>query len=136
MCGYKYILKPAYIVRWFFWGGKNIVIMPLSAMVLIALFFFWKDNTTPGTLLAQEIDLVREKAPLGGYPVRECTWGLHDLPGGSEYICRYRNADKTEYIRDFDLLLIRMGKTLWIILVFTSVSLAVLTGKYPRLSGK
>lgn len=21
MCGYKYILKPAYIVRWFFWGG-------------------------------------------------------------------------------------------------------------------
>ena len=24
--------------------------MPLSAMVLIALFFFWKDNTTPGTL--------------------------------------------------------------------------------------
>ena len=66
MCGYKYILKPAYIVRWFFWGVKNIVIMPLSAMVLIALCFFWQDNTTPGTLLAQEIDLVREKAPLGG----------------------------------------------------------------------
>ncbi|HHC4767449.1 TPA: conjugal transfer protein TraP [Escherichia albertii] len=110
--------------------------MSLSAMVLIALFFFWKDNTTPGTLLAQEIDLVREKAPLVGYPVRECTWGLHDLPGGSEYICCYRNADKTEYIRDFDLLLIWMGKTLWVILIFASVSLAFLTGKYPRSSGK
>lgn len=23
MCGYKYILKPVYIVRWFFWGGEK-----------------------------------------------------------------------------------------------------------------
>lgn len=136
MCGYKYSLKLEYFVRWFLWGVKNIVIMPLSAMVLIVLFFFWKDNTTPGTLLAQEIELVREKAPVGGYPVRDCTWGPPDLPGGSEYICRYRNTDKDEYVRDVDLLLIWIGKTLWIILVFTSVSLAVLTGKYPRLSGK
>ena len=26
MCGYKYILKPAYIVRWFFWGVKNAIV--------------------------------------------------------------------------------------------------------------
>ncbi|EHY3137165.1 protein TraP [Escherichia coli] len=136
MYRYKYILNTAYIVRWFFWGVKNIVIMPLSAMVLIVLFFFWKDNITPGTLLVQEIELVREKAPVGLYPVRECTRETSALPGGSENICRYRNADKDEYVRDVDLLLIRMGKTLWIILVFTSVSLAVLTGKYPRSSGE
>ncbi len=105
-------------------------------MVLIVLFFFWKDNITPGTLLVQEIDLVREKAPVGLYPVRECTRGSSELPGGSENICRYRNTDKDEYVRDFDLLLIWMGKTLWVILIFASVSLAFLTGKYPRSSGK
>ncbi|EFD9231898.1 protein TraP [Escherichia coli] len=136
MYRYKYILKPAYIVRWFFWGVKNIVIMPLSAMVLIVLFFFWKDNITPGTLLVQEIELVREKAPVGLYPVRECTRELSALPGGSENICRYRNTDKDEYVRDVDLLLIRMGKTLWTIIVFASISLAILTGQYPRSSGE
>ncbi|HBA6946270.1 TPA: protein TraP [Escherichia coli] len=136
MYRYKYILKPAYIVHWFFWGVKNIVIMPLSAMVLIVLFFFWKDNITPGTLLVQEIELVREKAPVGLYPVRECTRELSALPGGSENICRYRNTDKDEYVRDVDLLLIRMGKTLWTIIVFASISLAILTGQYPRSSGE
>lgn len=88
-----------------FLGRENIVIMPLSAMVLIVLFFFWKDNITPGVLLVQEIELVREEAPVGLYPARECTRGLSDIPGGGDNICRYRNTDKDEYIRDVDLLL-------------------------------
>lgn len=79
--------------------------MPLSAMVLIVLFFFLKDNITPGVLLVQEIELVRKNAPVGLYPARECLRGLSDLPGGSDNICRYRNTDKDEYIRGVNLLL-------------------------------
>ncbi|STO41706.1 conjugative transfer protein [Escherichia coli] len=57
-------------------------------MALMALFVLWKDNTTPGQLLVQEIDFVRQTAPAGQFPVRECLPSLHDLPGAEEKICR------------------------------------------------
>ncbi|HCQ2553311.1 TPA: conjugal transfer protein TraP, partial [Escherichia coli] len=77
----------ARVLRGLFWCLKYTVILPLATMALMALFVLWKDNTTPGKLLVQEIDFVRQTAPAGQFPVRECLPSLHDLPGAEEKIC-------------------------------------------------
>ncbi len=60
----------ARVLRGLFWCLKYAVILPLATMALMALFVLWKDNTTPGKLLVQEIDFVRQTAPAGQFPGR------------------------------------------------------------------
>ncbi|EOU8197929.1 TPA: conjugal transfer protein TraP [Escherichia coli] len=126
----------ARVLRGLFWCLKYTVILPLATMALMALFVLWKDNTTPGKLLVQEIDFVRQTAPAGQFPVRECLPSLHDLPGAEEKICRYRAADAADYVRETDRSLMQLVTALWATLALMYVSLAAITGKYPVLPGK
>lgn len=126
----------ARVLRGLFWCLKYTVILPLATMALMALFVLWKDNTTPGQLLVQEIDFVRQIAPAGQFPVRECLPSLHDLPGAEEKICRYRAADAADYVRETDRSLMQLVTALWATLALMYVSLAVISGKYPVLPGK
>lgn len=126
----------ARVLRGLFWCLKYTVILPLATMALMALFVLWKDNTTPGQLLVQEIDFVRQTAPAGQFPVRECLPSLHDLPGGEEEICHYRAADAADYVRETDRSLMQLVTALWATLALMYVSLAAITGKYPVLPGK
>ena len=126
----------ARVLRGLFWCLKYTVILPLATMALMALFVLWKDNTTPGKLLVQEIDFVRQTAPAGQFPVRECLPSLHDLPGAEEKICRYRAADAADYVRETDRSLMQLVTALWATLALMYVSLAAITGKYPGRPGK
>ncbi|HAM2657943.1 TPA: conjugal transfer protein TraP, partial [Escherichia coli] len=86
----------ARVLRGVFWCLKYTVILPLATMALMALFVLWKDNTTPGKLLVQEINFVRQTATAGQFPVSECRFSSSDLPGAEEKeICHYRNAGAT-----------------------------------------
>lgn len=113
----------ARVLRGLFWCLKYAVILPLATMALMALFVLWKDNTTPGKLLVQEIDFVRQTAPAGQFPVRECLPSLHDLPGAEEKICRYRAADAADYVRETDRSLMQLVTALWAVLALVYVSL-------------
>ena len=126
----------ARVLRGLFWCLKYTVILPLATMALMALFVLWKDNTTPGKLLVQEIDFVRQTAPAGQFPVRECLPSLHDLPGAEEKICRYRAADAADYVRETDQSLMQLVTALLATLALMYVSLAAITWKYPVLPGK
>ena len=126
----------ARVLRGLFWCLKYTVILPLATMALMALFVLWKDNTTPGKLLVKEINFVRQTAPAGQFPVRECLPSLHDLPGAEEKICRYRAADAADYVRETDRSLMQLVTALWATLALMYVSLAAITGKYPVLPGK
>ena len=126
----------ARVLRGLLWCLKYTVILPLATMALMALLVLWKDNTTPGKLLVQEIDFVRQTAPAGQFPVRECLPSLHDLPGAEEKICRYRAADAADYARETDRSLMQLVTALWATLALMYVSLAVISGKYPVLPGK
>ncbi|EMO0730685.1 conjugal transfer protein TraP [Escherichia coli] len=126
----------ARVLRGLFWCLKYTVILPLATMALMALFVLWKDNTTPGKLLVQEINFVRQTAPAGQFPVRECLPSLHDLPGAEEKICRYRAADAADYVRETDRSLMQLVTALWATLALMYVSLAAITGKYPVRPGK
>ena len=130
----RYVI--ARILRVFSWCLMYTVILPLATMALMALFVLWKDNTTPGKLLVQEIDFVRQTAPAGQFPVRECLPSLHDLPGAEEKICRYRAADAADYVRETDRSLMQLVTALWATLALMYVSLAAITGKYPVRPGK
>ncbi|EFM9785878.1 TPA: conjugal transfer protein TraP, partial [Escherichia coli] len=126
----------ARVLRGLFWCLKYTVILPLATMALMALFVLWKDNTTPGKLLVQEINFVRQTAPAGQFPVRECLPSLPDLPGAEEKICRYRAADAADYVRETDRSLMQLVTALWATLALMYVSLAAITGKYPVRPGK
>ncbi|EMR8296378.1 conjugal transfer protein TraP [Escherichia coli] len=136
MAGDALTFRVAFVVRWLLWVVRFVVIWPLATMALMALFVLWKDNTTAGQLLVQEIDFVRQTAPAGQFPVRECLPSLHDLPGAEEKICRYRAADAADYVRETDRSLMQLVTALWATLALMYVSLAVISGKYPVLPGK
>ncbi|EJB8776470.1 conjugal transfer protein TraP [Salmonella enterica] len=126
----------ARVLRGLFWCLKYAVILPLATMALMALFVLWKDNTTPGKLLVQEINFVRQTAPAGHFPVRECLPSLHDLPGGEEKICRYRAADAADYVRETDRSLMQLVTALWATLALMFMSFAAGTGKKTVCPGK
>ncbi|WP_280175619.1 conjugal transfer protein TraP [Escherichia coli] len=78
MAGDALTFRVAFVVRWLLWVVRFVVIWPLATMALMALFVLWKDNTTPGKLLVQEIDFVRQTAPAGQFPATG-----HNGPDGS-----------------------------------------------------
>ncbi|EHP9949009.1 conjugal transfer protein TraP, partial [Escherichia coli] len=120
-----------------FWCLKYTVILPLATMALMALFVLWKDNTTPGKLLVQEINFVRQTATAGQFPVSECRFSSSDLPGAEEKeICHYRNAGATEYAWETDRSLMQLVTALWATLALMFMLFAAGTGKYPMWPGK
>ncbi|EBQ3132669.1 conjugal transfer protein TraP [Salmonella enterica subsp. enterica serovar Sundsvall] len=126
----------ARVLRGLFWCLKYAVILPLATMALMALFVLWKDNTTPGKLLVQEINFVRQTAPAGHFPIRECLPSLHDLLGGEEKICRYRAADAADYVRETDRSLMQLVTALWATLALMFMLFAAGTGKKTVCPGK
>ncbi|EPO0473497.1 conjugal transfer pilus-stabilizing protein TraP, partial [Shigella sonnei] len=79
---------------------------------------------------------VRQTAPAGQFPVRECLPSLHDLPGAEEKICRYRAADAADYVRETDRSLMQLVTAFWATLALMYMSFAAGTGKYPVRPGK
>ena len=77
MVGDALIFRVAFVVRWLLWVVRFVVIWPLATMALMALFVLWKDNTTPGKLLVQEIDFVRQTAPAAYFHERRSLNNFH-----------------------------------------------------------
>ncbi|EEK0314525.1 TPA: conjugal transfer protein TraP [Escherichia coli] len=137
MVGDALTFRVAFVVRWLLWAVRFVVIWPLATMALMALFVLWKDNTTPGKLLVQEINFVRQTAPAGQFPVSECRFSSSDLPGAEvKEICRYRNVGGTEYARETDRSLMQLFTAFWATLALMYMSFAAGTGKYPMWPGK
>ncbi len=134
----RYCCRPGFCEGLFWCREVHRHFWPLATMALMALFVLWKDNTTPGQLLVQEIDFVRQTAPAGQFPVREC-WLSSCMILQAEQkrrICRYRAADAADYVRETDRSLMQLVTALWATLALMYVSLAVILGKYPVLPGK
>ncbi|EIR3047060.1 hypothetical protein LWV72_004737, partial [Salmonella enterica] len=70
--GRTVLYRFADLLRWLIWVVRYAVIWPLATMALMVLFLFWKDNTTAGQMMAQQIDYVREIAPAGQFPIGDC----------------------------------------------------------------
>ena len=127
----------ARVLCWLFWCLKYAVILPLATMALMALFVLWKDNTTPGKLLVQEIEFVRGRTPAGLYPVRYCSNSFgSDLAMPPSVTCGFRRGDAAEYVRETDRSLMQLVTAFWATLALMYMSFAAGTGKYPVRPGK
>ncbi|EFJ0457348.1 conjugal transfer protein TraP [Escherichia coli] len=123
----------ACVLRGLSWCLMYTIILPLGTMALMALLVLWEDNTTPGKLLAQEIEYVRDRTPAGLYPVRYCTDNLgSDLAMPPSVTCGFRRGDAAEYARETDRSLMQRGSALWAILALVYASLALFTRKDPE----
>ncbi len=118
-------------MHWFSWGIKYAVILPLATMALMALFIFWKDNTTPGQLLAEEIEFVRAIAPAGQFPVHDCPT---DAPLSQR--CSVIFTDAAGYIEDTNHSLVNLFQMFWCTLALMYMAMALVTRKYPTSPGK
>ncbi|HAW2653629.1 TPA: conjugal transfer protein TraP [Escherichia coli] len=127
----------ACVLRGLSWCLMYTIILPLGTMALMALLVLWKDNTTPGKLLTQEIEYVRDRTPAGLYPVRYCTDNLgSDLAMPLSVTCGFRRGDAAEYARETDRSLMQRGSALWAVLALVYVSLALFTRKDSENSEK
>lgn len=118
-------------MHWFSWGIKYAVILPLATIALMALFIFWKDNTTPGQLLAEEIEFVRAIAPAGQFPVHDCPT---DVPLSQR--CSVIFTDAAGYIENTNRSLVNLFQMFWCTLALMYVAMALVTRKYPTSPGK
>ncbi|EMU7668783.1 conjugal transfer protein TraP [Escherichia coli] len=125
----------ARVLRGLFWCLKYTVILPLATMVLITLFVLWKDNTTPGQLLMQEIEFVREVAPAGQFPVHDCSAvvdGKYTEPLNQR--CTVIFTDAEGYIEDTNNSLESLVLMLWstLALVYAAMALFRKVQKAPE----
>ena len=97
----------------------------------MALFIFWKDNTTPGQLLAEEIEFVRAIAPAGQFPVHDCPT---DVPLSQR--CSVIFTDAAGYIENTNRSLVNLFQMFWCTLALMYVAMALVTRKYPTSPGK
>ncbi|EEV9294517.1 conjugal transfer pilus-stabilizing protein TraP [Escherichia coli] len=129
----RYVI--ARILRVFSWCLMYTVILPLATMVLMTLFVLWKDNTTPGQLLIQEIEFVREVAPAGQFPVRDCSAvvdGKYTEPLNQR--CTVIFTDAEGYIEDTNNSLESLVLMLWstLALVYAAMALFRKVQKAPE----
>lgn len=61
-----------YALRWLGWLIECLFIWPAAMLMLLLIMLFWLDNTTPGTLMAEEIASVSWNAQTGEYRIPVC----------------------------------------------------------------
>lgn len=61
-----------YALRWLGWLIEYLFIWPAAMLMLLLIMIFWLDNTTPGTLMAEEIASVSWNAQTGEYRIPVC----------------------------------------------------------------
>ncbi|EDU9493274.1 conjugal transfer protein TraP [Salmonella enterica subsp. enterica] len=122
-----------FTMRWAIWGIRWAVIWPLATMVLFIALVLWKDGTTPGQLMAREIEQVRRNAVVGQFTVNVCreTDLLTMPPPLLADNCPVTMTDAAGYAAEWDRTLLQLGKAVWATLALLYVSLAVMTGVVP-----
>lgn len=68
----KTLYGVLYALRWLGWLIKYIFIWPAAMLMLLLIMLFWLGNTTPGTLMAEEIASVSWNAQTGEYRIPVC----------------------------------------------------------------
>lgn len=122
-----------FAVRWAIWGIRWAVIWPLATMVLFIALMLWKDGTTPGQLMAREIDQVRVNTVAGQFSVNVCRESdlLTTPPPLLADSCPVTMTDAAGYAAERDRMFLQLGKAVWTTLALLYVSLAVMTGVVP-----
>lgn len=123
-----------YALRWLGWLIKYVFIWPAAMLMLLLIMLFWLDNTTPGTLMAEEIASVSWNAQTGEYRIPVCAESTLDgavIGAAPTRVCRDTVLTNAEgYAAHIDGSL-RVLQTLWVVLGLLFVLGAFFLGCRP-----
>ncbi|MCW6015705.1 conjugal transfer protein TraP [Klebsiella michiganensis] len=133
----KTLYGVLFALRWLSWLIKCVFIWPAAMLMLLLIMMFWLDNTTPGTLMAEEIASVSKNAQTGEYriplcPERKVDKDMADvLAAAPTNECRDTVLTNAEgYAAHIDSSL-RVLQTLWVTLALIFVLVAFFLGYRP-----
>jgi hypothetical protein len=126
-----------YALRWLGWLIKYVFIWPAAMLMLLLIMLFWLDNTTPGTLMAEEIASVSWNTQTGEYRIPVCAErkvdkDIADVIGAAPMaVCRDTVLTNAEgYAAHIDSSL-RVLQTLWVVFALLFVLGAFVLGCRP-----
>ncbi|EJP5182245.1 conjugal transfer protein TraP [Salmonella enterica] len=115
------------------WGLKWVVIRPLATIMIMTLLLNWLSGSTPGQMLAMDIEKAKAGAGTGEFMVRECPPPvLPSVEDLREDICPVVVTDAAGYAGRIDRTLSRILITLWLLLALLFTVVAVFCGDMPR----
>ncbi|MGQ6550167.1 conjugal transfer protein TraP [Serratia sp. IR-2025] len=113
-----------YALRWLGWLIKYVFIWPAAMLMVLLIMLFWLDNTTPGTLMAEEIASVSWNGQTGEYRIPVCAERKVDkditdvIVTAPTDVCRDTVLTNAEgYAAHIDGSL-RVLQTLWVVFAF------------------
>ncbi|HCA3884918.1 TPA: conjugal transfer protein TraP [Salmonella enterica] len=114
------------------WGLKWVVIRPLATIMIMTLLLNWLSGSTPGQMLAMDIEKAKAGAGTGEFMVRECPPpALPSVEDLREDICPVVVTDAAGYADRIDRTLSGTLITLWLLLALLFTVVAVLCGDMP-----
>ncbi|ECQ3654567.1 conjugal transfer protein TraP [Salmonella enterica] len=118
------------------WGLKWVVIRPLATIMIMTLLLNWLSGSTPGQMLAMDIEKAKAGAGTGEFMVRECPppvrlSRLSSVEDLREDICPVVVTDAAGYADRIDRTLSGTLITLWLLLALLFTVVAVLCGDMP-----
>lgn len=130
----KTLYGVLHALRWLGWLIKCVFIWPAAMLMLLLIMLFWMDNTTPGTLMAEEIASVSRNAQTGEYRIPVCAESTLDgavIGAAPPRVCRDTVLTNAEgYAAHIDSSL-RVLQTLWVTLALIFVLVAFFLGYRP-----
>lgn len=124
-------------LRWLGWLIKYVFIWPAAMLMVLLIMLFWLNNTTPGTLMAEEIASVSWNTQTGEYRIPACVERKIDkdiadvIKAAPTDVCRDTVLTNAEgYAAHIDGSL-RVLQTLWVVFALLFVLVAFVFGYRP-----
>lgn len=118
-----------YVLRWLAWFFHHLILVPAGTLLLMCLFLFWLEGSTPGRMMAAEIISVTQNVSPGQFRVSGCE-GVKDAR--LRNLCRQASiTDAAGYAAHIDQSWRGPLKSLWVVLALISAGCSVITKSFP-----
>lgn len=118
-----------YVLRWFVWACNHLVFLPVGTLLLMCLFLFWLEGSTPGRMMADEITSVTQNVRPGEFRISGCDRVKDKQPHNSCH--QTAITDAAGYAAHIDRSWGDVLKGAWTLLAVTFAILSFLTRTYP-----
>lgn len=124
------ILSPLmYILRWLAWSFHHLIFLPAGTLLLMCLFLFWLEGSTPGRMMAAEILSVTQNVSPGQFRISGCE-GVNDAR--QRNLCHQASiTDAAGYAAHIDRSWCDALKGMWILLAVVIAGQSFVTGTFP-----
>ncbi|WP_277972908.1 conjugal transfer protein TraP [Pantoea agglomerans] len=125
----KSLSSLMYLLRLLAWFFHHLILLPAGTLLLLCLFLFWLEGSTPGRMMAAEITSVTQNVSPGRFRISGCE-GVKDAR--QRNLCHQASiTDAAGYAAHIDRSWPGPLINLWLVLALVSAVLSVGTGSFP-----